>query len=466
MIDVNALRTTRDLPKDLRSIGVKTVVVGGTDTFGVMRGKRLPLAQLPRILDDGMALCDVFWVMHLDESGLIPRPSGHRGYFPTETNGYPDILAVPDQTTLRLVPWHDDTALLLADWRHPHGGGPIPIDPRQVLKRVIERARHLGYDPMSAVELEFYLLREPTGVRHEKRSSELVPLADQPSTYGVVLGAHHEWITGQIREQMAAFDIPIEACNPETGPGQFEINLRYTDSLSSADHAFLFKVGVKELAARNQLLATFMAKPRSDWAGNSAHVHISLRDTATGAPVFHDPEAIDSMSAVMRQFAAGSLATMAEFTALMAPNPNSYRRFTPYSWAATTATWGLDNRSTGLRAVLEGPSGTRLEHRQGGGDVNPYLATAAAIAGGIHGIERKLEPPALTAADVYATGKHPAQLPQSMDQALELLATSTVAEDWFGSDFISHYVTMKRAELDAQRLAVTDWEVARYLEAL
>lgn len=465
MDDLDAMRNSSDLPGALASLGVKTVVIGGTDTFGVMRGKRVPLAQLPRILEHGMALCDVFWVMHLDESELVPKPAGHVGYFPTETNGYPDIFAVPDRTTLRLVPWHEDTAMLVADWHHPHGNGPIPIDPRGVLKTVIDRARGLGYEPMSAVELEFYLLKEPTGVRHEKRSVDLVPLGDQPSTYGVVLGAQHEWIAAQIRAQMADFDIPIEACNTETGPGQFEINLRYSDSLSSADHAFLFKAGVKELAARNQLLATFMAKPRSDWAGNSAHVHISLRDTATGAPVFHDPGGVDTMSTEMRRFAAGSLATMPEFTALMAPNPNSYRRFTPYSWAATTATWGIDNRSAGLRAILEGPLGTRLEHRQGGGDVNPYLATAAVIAGGIHGIQNNLEPPALTTADVYAESQQPT-LPSTLDEALDLLAASSVARDWFGSDFVGHYVATKRAELDAQRLAVTDWEIARYLESL
>jgi glutamine synthetase len=466
MDDLNALRSSSDLSAALSSLGVTTVVIGGTDTFGVMRGKRVPLEQLPRILDHGMALCDVFWVMHLDESELIPKPSGHRGYFPTETNGYPDIFALPDPGTLRLVPWHEDTALLLADWHHPHSNGPIPIDPRHVLKRVIERARGLGYEPMSAVELEFYLLKEPTGMRHEKRSVDLVPLGDQPSTYGVVLGSQHEWIAAQIRAQMAAFDIPIEACNTETGPGQFEINLRYSDSLSSADHAFLFKTGVKELAARNQLLATFMAKPRSDWAGNSAHVHISLRDTVTGAPLFHDPDSSDTMSTEMRQFAAGSLATMPDFTALMAPNPNSYRRFTPYSWAATTATWGIDNRSTGLRAILEGAHGTRLEHRQGGGDVNPYLATAAVIAGGIHGIQNNLEPPSLTDADVYAAESQPARLPSTLDVALDLLAASDVASDWFGSDFVGYYVATKRAELDAQRLAVTDWEIARYLEPL
>ncbi|GAA2124875.1 glutamine synthetase family protein [Nocardioides bigeumensis] len=466
MDDLNALRHASDLPAALTSLGVTTVVIGGADTFGVMRGKRVPIGQLARILEHGMALCDVFWVMHLDESALVSRPSGHLGYFPTETNGYPDIFALPDRETLRLVPWHDDTALLLADWHHPHENGPIPIDPRHVLKRVIDRARALGYEPMSAVELEFYLLKEPTGVRHEKRSVDLVPLGDQPSTYGIVLGAQHEWIAAQIRAQMAAFDIPIEACNTETGPGQFEINLRYSDSLSAADHALLFKTGVKELAARNQLLATFMAKPHSDWAGNSAHVHISLQDTATGDPVFHDAGSSDTMSSTMRRFAAGSLATMAEFTALMAPNPNSYRRFVPYSWAATTATWGIDNRSAGLRAILEGPHGTRLEHRQGGGDVNPYLATAAVIAGGIHGIENELEPPALTDADVYAAENRSARLPSTLGEALDLLAASEVAVDWFGSDFVGHYVATKRAELEAQRLAVTDWEIARYLEPL
>lgn len=450
----------------LSALGTRTVVVGGSDTHGVMRGKRLPFAQLRHVLEHGMPLCEVFWVMHVDESDLVVRPADHVGYFPTEKQGYPDIVALPDLGTVRIVPWHDDTALLLADWHLPHGQGPVPIAPRSVLRSVLERAQGMGLVAYSALELEFYLLDEPLGTAHRKRPAELVPLQERPSTYGVVLGAHQERISSVIRQSMLDYGLPIEACNPETGPGQFEINLRYAQSLDSADHAFLFKSAVKEVAAQLGYLATFMAKPNHEWSGNSCHIHLSLRDEA-GRGLFYDESAPDGISTTMRHFAGGILATMPELTALMAPTPNSYRRYSPYSWAGTTATWGIDNRSAGVRAILEGELGTRLEHRQPGGDVNPYVGTAVALAAGLHGIANSIEPADVVREDVYAMppGDVPG-LPRGLERAVDLLDASEMAREWLGADFVSHYVVMKRAEIEAQSQAVTDWEIARYLEAL
>ena len=449
----------------LRDQGTETVVLAGSDTHGLMRGKRLPIGEVQRVLDRGLALCDVFWVMQIDESDLVRRPDGHDGYFPSETEGYPDIYAHPDAGTARVVPWHPRTALVLCDWRL-HGGSPVPIAPRQVLRTVVERARSAGLEPACAVELEFYLLRETSDSIASRRAAELRPLQARPSTYGVTLGSRQEPIARGIREAMLAHGLPIEACNPETGPGQFEINLGYRAALDAADDAFLFKAGVKELALQQELLATFMAKPHPEWAGNSCHIHLSLADT-DDRPVFFDSDAGDGVSTRMRHFIGGLLAAMPELTALMAPTLNSYRRFVPYSWAATSATWGMDNRSTGVRAICDGPSGTRVEHRQAGGDVNPYIAVAAALAAGLHGIERGVEPPPRYDGDAYAAapGSLPA-LPTSLGEALERLEAGSVAREWLGDDFVSHFVALKRAELEAERRAVTDWEVARYLEAL
>jgi glutamine synthetase len=450
---------------DLAGQGIETVVLAGADTHGVLRGKRVPISQLARLLAHGVALCDVFWVLHIDESDLVARPEGHRGYFPTERNGYPDILGVPDTSTLRIVPWLPGTALMLCDW-HGQDGAAIPIAPREVLRRVVERARGMGYEPRCALELEFYLLRETSGSLLERRPADLVPLGERSSTYGVVAGSRHEPIARRIRESMLAFGVPVEACNPETGPGQFEITLRYRPALEAADHAFLFKSAVKELAAQDGLMATFMAKPSTAWPGSSCHIHLSLTD-AGGRGVFHDPAAPDGLSATLHQFAGGTLEAMAGLTAIMAPTINSYRRFSAYSWAGTTATWGIDNRSTGLRAISEGEEGTRIEHRQPGGDVNPYLGVAAALAAGLDGIERGTQPPPLTTDDVYAMapGTVPV-LPRSLPEATAALAASTTAREWLGEDFVGYYAEMKRAEIDAAALAVTDWEVARYLEAL
>jgi glutamine synthetase len=449
---------------DLRERGIETVVLAGCDTHGIMRGKRVPLQQVGRLLGHGMALCDVFWVMHIDEGDLVQRPEDHRGYFPTERNGYPDILAQPDLSTVRVVPWHESTALILCDYTLPDGE-PVPISPRRILRRVVDRAREMGFEPYCGIELEFYVLRETPSSLTSRHASDLVPLYDRPSTYGVVAGSRQEPFARLVRQGMLEYGLPIEACNQETGPGQFEINLRYAPALTAADDAFLFKAGVKELAAQQGLLATFMAKPHTDWAGNSCHIHLSLRGADRN--VFHDAGAEQGISQEMRHFVGGSLRAMAELTAIFAPNANSYRRFHPYSWAGTTATWGLDNRSTGLRAVCEGEHGTRIEHRQAGGDVNPYLAAAAALAGGLHGIEQAIEPPDLTDADVYALppGAVP-ELPHTLAEAIERLAEGRVARRWLGDDFVDHYVEMLRAELRAQARSVTDWEIARYADAL
>jgi glutamine synthetase len=405
--------------------------------------------------------------MHVDESDLVARPEGHTGYFPTERQGYPDIVARADVDTARVVPWHEKTALMLCDWWLQDGSAPVPISPRTVLQRVVDRARSMGFEPYCALELEFYLLRETSGSLLTRRAAELTPLQARPSTYGVTMGSQQEPIGRLIRESMLAYGLPIETCNPETGPGQFEITLRYAPALTAADDAFLFKTGVKEIAAQQDLVATFMAKPHTEWAGNSCHIHMSLAGADGGRRAFYDSAAEHGISQTMRHFVGGMLATMGDLTAVMAPTVNSYRRYGPYSWAGTTATWGLDNRSTGLRAVCEGENGTRIEQRQAGGDVNPYLGAAAALAGGLHGIEHRIEPPDMTAADVYslARGAVPA-LPRSLAEATERLAASPIAAELLGEDFVSHYVEMKRAELEAQALAVTDWEIARYLEAL
>jgi len=449
----------------LREQGVDTLIVAGCDTFGMMRGKRLPIDQAARSFGHGMAMCDVFWVMHIDEADIVARPDGHAGYFPTEKEGYPDILALPDLDTLRTVPWHERTALVLADFAHPDGR-PIPIAPRGVLRRVIDRAREMGFEPRCGVELEFYLLRETYSSLLERHSRDLSFSHERPATYGLVTAAAQEPVARAIREAMLEYGLTIEACNMENGPGQFEMNLRYADPLTAADAAFLFKAGVKEIAVQNELVATFMAKPHPVWSGNSCHFHLSLGD-ADGRNVFFDEAEPRGISQTMRHFIGGMQAMMRELTALHAPTVNSYRRYVPYSWAGTTATWGIDNRTAGIRAVLEGEGGTRVEHRQAGGDVNPYLGAAAALAAGLHGIEHEIEPDDAVETDVYALPPGAVTLlPRSLEEAVPLLAGSAVAREWLGEDLVSYYAEIKRAEIEAFARTVTDWEIARYAEAL
>jgi glutamine synthetase len=429
--------------------GIETVILAGADTHGIMRGKRLPIAELDGATEHGVALCEVIWSLPVDELEPVQPPAGHTGYFPRP--GYPDMLAVPDLETARVVPWHDHTALLLSDFVD-HDGRAVPLSPRAVLRSVVERARSVGVEPIVGVELEFYVLRETPRSVLAKRPSQLVAVDERPSVYGVVAASRHEPFAGTVRETLLRYGLAVEACSPEAGPGQFEINLRAAPALQAADEAFLLKSAVKEIAARQGLLATFMAKPRADWPGSSCHLHLSLRDGA---------------SSTMRHFIGGLLAGMAELSAIFAPTPNSYRRFTPYSWAGTTATWSVDNRSAGLRAICRGDDVTRVEHRQAGADANPYLAAAAALAAGLDGVERTSEPPAPLEGDAYALPNGAvAPLPATLGEATDLLERSALAREWLGDDVVEHCVAMRRAELAAQAAAVTDWETSRYLEAL
>ena len=320
----------------LRRRGVETVILAGADVHGIMRGKRVPIAELDRAAERGIALCDVIWALPVDEVEPVQPPAGHDGWFPRP--GYPDMLAMPDLETARIVPWHDRTALLLCDFLD-RDGRAIPLAPRAVLRSVVERARALGVEPIVGIELEFYALRETPQSVLAKRPSQLEAVQERPSVYGVVAASRHEDFAGAVRSTLQEYGLAVEACAPEAGPGQFEINVRAAPALRAADEAFLLKSAVKEIAARHGLLATFMAKPRSDWPGSSCHLHLSLRD---GTP------------AAMRHFLGGLLEGMAELTAIFAPTPNSYRRLTPYSWAATTATWSVDNRSAGVRAICGG----------------------------------------------------------------------------------------------------------------
>ena len=425
----------------LRQRGVETVILAGADAHGIMRGKRVPIAELDRAAKRGVALCDVVWALPVDEHEPVEPPPDHAGYFPRP--GYADMRAVPDLETARIVPWHDRTALLLCDFVD-QAGAAVPLSPRAVLRSVVERARAMGVEPVVGIELEFYLLRETPQSVLGKRPSQLVAVDERPSVYGIVAASRQEPFAGAVREMLLGHGLAVEACNPESGPGQFEINLRAAPALQAADEAFLLKSAVKEVAARQELLATFMAKPRSDWPGSSCHLHLSLGE---GAP--------------MRHFIGGLLEGMAELTAIFAPTPNSYRRFVPHSWAGTTATWGVDNRSAGLRAI----GATRVEHRQAGADANPYLAVAAALAAGLDGLARECEPPPPVDGDVYALTEA-RRLPATLGEATDLLESSALARDWLGDDVVEHHVAMRRAELAAQAAAVTDWETARYLEAL
>lgn len=451
-----------------RETEIGTVAVGGPDAHGIWRGKRLPLDEFLDTLARGVAISDVIFVLgHREESDegeeLAEPPGGaaYRGYFPRKEHGFPDVFVRAELATARLLSWHDRTLGVLGGF-YLESGDRLPIDVRGVLARQLDRAAELGYLARFGFEYEFYAFR---GDARSLRDSGylLDPIRVRPYIYGVYGGSLEESLMAEVRKGLEAAGVPIEASSPETGAGQFELNIRHAEGLRAADDAFFFKHGVKEMLAQRGLLASFMAKPRTRWSGSSCHVHQSLWSAESGDNVLEDPSDPLGLSDVGRSYIGGLLATLPELTAIFWPTPNSYKRNVPYSWAGTTASWGHDNRTTGLRTVTTSPSATRVEHRVPGADANPYLVAAACLAGGLHGIETKAAAPDPVAGDAYAEPDLE-PLPRNLDDALDALASSTLAPDLLGADFVAYYVALKRHEAERYRRHVSDWEVERYIE--
>ncbi len=337
---------------------------------------------------------------------------------------------------------------------------------RYVLRRVLERAEAMGYRPELALELEFRLWREDQRSLREKQWRNLTPLSPTTSCYVIHRSTGDDFLVGKLRRLMDAYAVPVEGYNREHGEGMYEMNLRHTAGMEAADRALLFRNGVKEICLLDGMTASFMAKPFANEDGNSGHLHQSLW-TTSGQSAFYDEQGEHHLSPVFLSYIAGVMQTMPEFMALYAPNINSYKRFVAGSWAPTVAAWGIETRTPALRVISGSPNATRLENRVCGSDVNPYLAMAATVAGGLHGIEQGLTPPPPARSNAYALPEAVApRLPRTLEAAIERFAGSEIARAWFGDAFVDDYVTMRRWEIERYHAAVTEWERERYFELI
>lgn len=439
----------------LRNDGVDNLVIGAPDVNGNFRTKRFSLGLFAKE-DVEIAFSDYLFAADRQEALMRPRP-GFSGYFPTETSGLPDVYVRPDWSLLRVLPWDPRTALVLGDF-YTIDGEEVSISPRGVLKRVIKRLDDMGLQAMAGCEFEFFIFRgRPEEVR--ANTGSLTPFSTGPA-YSYTRGAEDELVLGNVRRMIEQAGIPLEAANPESAPGQNEITIRYAEALAAADHAFLYKQFISELLAREQLTASFIAKLTRDGYGNSGHIHVSLRDS-DGKPLMTTPD--DQFSDTTYQALSGYLTTLPEFTSFYAPYVNSYRRYqTPYSLGGDNIAWGVENRSCAVRLIHAGAYGSRLELRTPGSDMNPYLALAAALAGVGHGIEQRLKHPDECPGDAYQD-ESINRVPNDLTVATRLLHDSTLARDWLGKDFVDYYEETRFWETEQHRLAVTDWEIDRYL---
>ena len=449
--------TVDDLRQRVAEGSIDTVVCAVCDMQGRLVGKRVRADYfMEHCLDHGTHFCTYLLGTDME----METPSGFS--LMNWESGYGDYQARPDWSTLRVIPWLEGTALVLADAVDEATGKDVPIAPRTILKRQLARAARLGFRPMMATELEFYLLRDSFDAAQAKGYRDLERSGWYNEDYQLLQGTRGEPFYRKLRNLMTAAGIPIEFSKGEAAAGQHEVNIRYADALESADRHALFKHGTKEIGLLDGWSVTFMAKPHHTWTGSSGHVHLSLWDASGLTNVFHAPNAADGMSATMRHFLGGLMTGTRELSLFMAPNVNSYKRYAVASWAPVTIVWARDNRTCGLRIVGQG-SALRIENRFPGGDANPYLTYAAILAAGLNGIERGIEPPAEYRGNGYtATGV--SRVPRTLFEAIEVFETSFLARDAFGEDVVAHYLNAARVEQRAYDAVVTDWERERYFE--
>ncbi len=434
---------------------IDTVVVAITDMQGRLQGKRCAAEYfLNEVVPHATEACNYLLAVDVEMNTVD-------GYAMSSWDrGYGDFVLRPDFETLRLLPWHEGTALVLADLEWVDGSGPVAPSPRQVLRRQLERLAERDLAAYVGTELEFIAFDDTYEQAWNSGYRNLTPSNQYNVDYSILGTGRLEPLLRDIRNGMTGAGLYVESAKGECNPGQHEIAFRYDAALSTCDNHSIYKTGAKEIAARHGKSLTFMAK-YNEAEGNSCHIHISLRGTDGSAVLAGDGP--NGFAPLFDRFLAGQLATLREFTFLFGPNINSYKRFVPGSFAPTSVAWGLDNRTCALRVVGHGES-LRVENRVPGGDVNPYLAVAGLIAAGLHGIDNDLPLEPEFTGNAYASDKP--RVPANMRHAAELFAESQVAREAFGDEVVDHYLNYARVELAAYDAAVTDWEKVRGFERL
>ena len=435
---------------------IPRVKLGFTDVDGILRGKYVSREKFLSALEKGFGFCDV--VVGWDSNDQLYDNVKYTGWH----TAYPDAPARIVAETGRLLPSEDNALFFLCELADQAES----VCPRGALRRVLKKADDMGFSALSAFEYEFFLFDETPDSVREKGYRNLKPFTPGNFGYSVLRSGVHNEIYHDLMDEMAAMDVAIEGLHTETGPGVLEAAIAVDQALSAADKAVLFKTFAKVFAQRRGMMATFMAKWSRDVPGQSGHIHISLQDKK-GKPVFHDPKKPHGMSDRMRWFMGGQQRLLPDVLAMISSTVNSYSRLIPGYWAPTSATWGIENRTTALRVIPGSPSAQRVEVRIAAADANPYVALAAALGAGLWGIENRIEPTPDIVGNAYAV-EHAAeqQLPATLFEAAGRLKACAPARELFGDAFVEHFAATREWEEREFRKHITDWELQRYFEII
>jgi glutamine synthetase len=444
--------TLEELNRLIDKRDIDTVILAFADMQGRLVGKRVA-ARLFRedVAEHGAEACNYLLAVDVEMNTVD-------GYaISSWETGYGDMVLKPDFDTLRLIPWLPGSALVMADLNTPDGVG-VDVSPRAILKAQIARLAEKGLVPFVGTELEFIVFDDSFRAAWGKGYKDLTPASDYNIDYALLASTRMEPLLRDIRLGMEGAGMYCEGVKGECNLGQQEIAFRYTEALATCDNHSIYKNGAKEIADAHGKSLTFMAK-YNEREGNSCHIHLSVRGT-DGSAVMAEGQ---GMSKLMEHWIAGLLHTMREMTLFFAPNINSYKRYVEGSFAPTAVAWGHDNRTCSLRVVGHG-AGLRVENRVPGGDVNPYLAVAAIIAGGLYGIENELELEPMFTGNAYESDKP--RVPSTLRDAATLFDASAIARAAFGDAVVNHYLNNARVEQKAYDAAITDWERVRGFERL
>lgn len=438
---------------------IETVLTVIPDLYGRLVGKRIVGRYfVEQVAEHGMHVCDYLLACDME---MDPVP-GYR--FTSWETGYGDMHCVPDRSTLRRAAWLPRTALVLCDVASEAGHQQVEVAPRRILQRQLERAREAGFQVMAGAEIELYVFNETYETARRKHYHDLETAGQYVEDYHIFQGTKEDELIGAIRRALEGSGVPVEFSKGEWGPGQQEINIRYSDALAQADRSVIYKHAAKEIAYAQGKAVSFMAKWDERLAGSSMHLHISLWDVESGGSAFAGDRALGPVrgSDNFRWFLGGWMTRAREMAAFFAPYVASYKRFQEGSFAPTGIAWSYDNRTAGFRVVGHADS-LRIECRIPGADANPYMAMAAGIAAGLEGIEKRTEPPPIFEGDVYQSRELP-RVPPTLRDATASLEGSEFARRAFGEDVVDHYLHFLRTEQRKFDEVVTCWERARFFE--
>jgi len=445
-----------DLIKLLAEQHTQKVKLAVTDIDGVLRGKMVSFDKFRSIAEKGFGFCDV--IFGWDAADLAYDNAKITGWH----TGYPDTTALIDGDSFRLVPWEHDLPFFLADFADEKGLG-LPVCPRSLLKRIVVQTREAGYQPMFSQEFEWFNFVDNRNELYAGGFRNPQPMTPGMFGYSILRASQKSDYFHDLFDLLARFKVPLEGIHTETGPGVYEAAITYAEAVEAADRAVLFKSGVKEIAFRHGLIASFMAKFSESLPGCSGHVHQSLWSGDGKKNLFHEK---DGISPLMESYIAGQLHCLPHILPMYAPTVNSYKRLVEGAWAPTTLTWAVDNRTTALRVLKGSSHSTRLETRVVGSDSNPYLAIAGCLASGLYGIRHQLtldiQP---TVGNGYADKKN-GVFPKNLLEASMAMKDSPVARELFGDIFVDHFTGTREWEWRQFSKVVTDWELKRYFEII